>query len=318
MPGEPSTVDRKPRSTSTADRERITAGLPPRVSYVDLNAKQKEIFNFQKVAALLADYGFNCIKLADDWQGADFLAYHFAWEHTLRVQLKTSLTIGTKYAGKGLHMAFHIKGLWHIVDHDTLVDLCGQHTSYLDTAAWKDNGLYTTTHPNPRLRAALAPYALRNGDADEVSTSPLSTTQHLVQPNGDTAHVAAASGPKAARFEIVAGPTSTGPLTKKHAVLAAIQLLAESGVSGEQIQSVVKTGPFRSLPGSIEPRDLWPAMAARYELASGEEKLWFLDDPIYEGGKTWVLRNNVWGPNTEDKLRALCALAPRAVSFRVV
>jgi len=23
-----------------------------------------------------AHYGFNCIKLADDWQGADFLAYH--------------------------------------------------------------------------------------------------------------------------------------------------------------------------------------------------------------------------------------------------
>jgi hypothetical protein len=30
----------------------------------------------QKVAAILGDYGFNCIKLADDWQGADFLPYH--------------------------------------------------------------------------------------------------------------------------------------------------------------------------------------------------------------------------------------------------
>ena len=52
-----------------------------RINYDDLNAKQKEIYNFQKVtalkvAALLADCGFNCIKLSDDWQGADFLAYH--------------------------------------------------------------------------------------------------------------------------------------------------------------------------------------------------------------------------------------------------
>jgi hypothetical protein len=47
-----------------------------KVSYDNLNSKQKEIYNFQKVAGLLADYGFNCIKLADDWQGADFLAYH--------------------------------------------------------------------------------------------------------------------------------------------------------------------------------------------------------------------------------------------------
>ena len=36
------------------------------IKYSDLNSKQKEIYNFQKVAALLADYGFNCIKLAAD------------------------------------------------------------------------------------------------------------------------------------------------------------------------------------------------------------------------------------------------------------
>jgi len=47
-----------------------------KIEYSSLNAKQKEIYNFQKVASLLADYGFNCIKLADDWQGADFLAYN--------------------------------------------------------------------------------------------------------------------------------------------------------------------------------------------------------------------------------------------------
>ena len=37
-----------------------------RIVYDELNPKQKEIYNFQKVAALLADYGFNCIKLEDD------------------------------------------------------------------------------------------------------------------------------------------------------------------------------------------------------------------------------------------------------------
>jgi hypothetical protein len=38
-----------------------------RISYASLNARQKEVFNFHKVAATLADYGFNCIKLTDDW-----------------------------------------------------------------------------------------------------------------------------------------------------------------------------------------------------------------------------------------------------------
>ncbi|WP_166443093.1 hypothetical protein [Phragmitibacter flavus] len=53
------------------------------ISYKDLNAKQQEIYNFQKVAAILADYGFNCIKLADDWQGVDFLAYHVNGNDTI-------------------------------------------------------------------------------------------------------------------------------------------------------------------------------------------------------------------------------------------
>ena len=60
-----------------------------RVCYETLNAKQKEIYNFQNVAAVLADYGFNCIKLSDDWNGADFLALHMPSRDTLRVQLKS-------------------------------------------------------------------------------------------------------------------------------------------------------------------------------------------------------------------------------------
>jgi hypothetical protein len=62
-----------------------------KVQYENLNFKQKEIYNLQKVAAILADYGFNCIKLADDWQGADFLAYHKDGDQILKVQLKGGL-----------------------------------------------------------------------------------------------------------------------------------------------------------------------------------------------------------------------------------
>ena len=71
-----------------------------RIAPNKLNGKQKEIYNFQKSASLLADYGFNCIKLSDDWQGADFLAHHFDGKTTLRVQLKARLTIDRKYLGR--------------------------------------------------------------------------------------------------------------------------------------------------------------------------------------------------------------------------
>ena len=68
-----------------------------RINPDELNGRQKEIYNSQKSAALLADYGFNCIKLADDWNGTDFLAHHFDGTTTLRVQLKARLTIDQKY-----------------------------------------------------------------------------------------------------------------------------------------------------------------------------------------------------------------------------
>lgn len=46
-----------------------------RVPYESLNARQRKNYNFQKVASRLADYGFNCLRLSDDWNGADFIAF---------------------------------------------------------------------------------------------------------------------------------------------------------------------------------------------------------------------------------------------------
>ena len=68
-----------------------------KIDYHSLNAKQKENFNFQKFSAAFAEYGFNCIQLTDDWNGADFLANHVDGITLLRVQLKGRLTFATKY-----------------------------------------------------------------------------------------------------------------------------------------------------------------------------------------------------------------------------
>jgi hypothetical protein len=85
-----------------------------KIVYESLNSRQKEIFNFQKISGVLAEYGFNCIKLADDWQGADFLAYHNDRLDTLKVQLKSRLTIDKKYEGKELFVAFPFNGHWYL------------------------------------------------------------------------------------------------------------------------------------------------------------------------------------------------------------
>ena len=45
-----------------------------KVDYKTLNARQKENYNFHKVASALAECGYNSMRLNDDWQGADFIA----------------------------------------------------------------------------------------------------------------------------------------------------------------------------------------------------------------------------------------------------
>ena len=126
-----------------------------KVSYGNLNSKQKEIYNFQKVAGLLADYGFNCIKLADDWQGADFLAYHKDGSDTLKVQLKSRVTIDKKYTNKAVFVAFPISESWYLIEHDVLVDLIGENTSWLTTESWLNDGNYSSAKPSKKLIAAL-------------------------------------------------------------------------------------------------------------------------------------------------------------------
>ena len=131
-----------------------------RVRVEELTAKQKEIYNFQRLAGRLAEYGFNCIKLADDWQGADFLAYHKDGDQTLKVQLKGRLTIDKKYLGKNLFMAFPVNDEWFLIRHDELVEIVRAATHWLETASWLERGLYHSYAPLKKLLASLAEFAL--------------------------------------------------------------------------------------------------------------------------------------------------------------
>ncbi|WP_353627842.1 hypothetical protein ABM428_08475 [Sulfitobacter sp. TCYB15] len=91
------------------------------VPYTELNSRQQENYNFHKIAARMADYGFNCIRLTDDWQGADFIAVHVDGETFLKVQLKGRLMIDRKYLGKQIHVAFLHGDDAYLYDHDALV-----------------------------------------------------------------------------------------------------------------------------------------------------------------------------------------------------
>jgi hypothetical protein len=59
-----------------------------RIKYEQLNARQRENYNYQNLSAVLADYGFVTMRLSDDWEGADLIAQHINGDTFLKIQLK--------------------------------------------------------------------------------------------------------------------------------------------------------------------------------------------------------------------------------------
>ena len=114
-----------------------------KTDYAALNSRQQEIFNFQKVSSLFADYGFTTIKLSDDWMGADFLAISFDGTQTLKVQLKSRLTFDKKYIGKDIYICFRDRDSdsWYVYPHDEFLQEIEPDIAH--TESWKNNGGYS-------------------------------------------------------------------------------------------------------------------------------------------------------------------------------
>ncbi len=129
----------------------------------DLNHRQKENYNFHKIASLLADYGFNCIRLSDDYEGADFLAIHINNNDILKIQLKGWLTFETKYLKKNLYVCFPYNGDWYLYPHDDLWEKVSLIHNAPNTTSWS-KGAYSFPKPNDPISILLNEYKLSAGD----------------------------------------------------------------------------------------------------------------------------------------------------------
>ena len=87
------------------------------------NTRQIENYNYQKVSAFLADYGYSTVRLTDDWQGADFVAQSMFGNNFPKIQLKARIEIAKKYREKDLWMCFRVEQTWYLVEHDALMNL---------------------------------------------------------------------------------------------------------------------------------------------------------------------------------------------------
>lgn len=270
------------------------------VQYSELNAKQQEIFNFQKVAAILADYGYACIKLSDDWKGADFLADHFSADHTLRVQLKSALTIDKKYLAKGIHMTFPVNGTWYLVDHDDLVEIVMANTNVANTKIWQIKGLHFTAKPSAKLLKLIQQFAL---------TSPAPAPKAKV--GGSTSN----AQPKGACFVRI-GRDVVGPMTQTQAAVTAVTAAVDLGVvSMDGLRKVIGTAAFRPVPGTVNGRTLWAALVREHGLDEKKVKQWAVDQPIFRDDQTWVLQTNVWSKVRMAKLAKISELTDGAVEL---
>ncbi|MDO8490366.1 MAG: hypothetical protein Q7S47_03040 [bacterium] len=131
-----------------------------KITYTGLNGKQQENYNYQKVSSVLADYGFNTIRLSDDWQGADFIAIHVNGSDFLKVQLKGRLTFGKKYIGKDIWICFSYKSDWFLYPHDTFLEILGAKMKFTQTKSWIDLGGYSWNYLSKIQASLLAGYKI--------------------------------------------------------------------------------------------------------------------------------------------------------------
>jgi len=135
-----------------------------RISYSTLNSRQQENYNYQKISAILADFGFVTFRLNDDWQGADFIAQHIDGETFLKVQLKGRLTFNQKYFGKDIYIAFQNNGTWYLFPHDELLKKVLQETNIESTESWSVGGGYSFPSLTAKLMTLLNPYKIDTSD----------------------------------------------------------------------------------------------------------------------------------------------------------
>ena len=128
-----------------------------KINYNDLNAKAKEMYNFQKVSAKLADYGFTTMWLNNDWQGADFIAVHVDGITDIKVQLKGRQSFSRKYIGKEIYICFIADGEIFLYPHDLVLE---EIEHRIADKTWIATGTWSTPKLTKENRQLLEPYLL--------------------------------------------------------------------------------------------------------------------------------------------------------------
>ena len=125
-----------------------------KIVYNELKAKQQEVYNRQKLAGVLADYGYEISIITNDTHGADFIAVGIDGS-VIPVQLKGRLTFDKKYLNKNIYIAFPLNGDWYIVPHDEALERMRPIQSFFDSPHWANVGQWSWNGTPPKKVMAV-------------------------------------------------------------------------------------------------------------------------------------------------------------------
>lgn len=133
-----------------------------KIKYQELNPRQQENYNYHKLSAVLADYGYTTLRLSDDWQSADCIAIHRDGNY-LKIQLKGRFVLNKDYMGKDLWIGFPDKDHdgWYLYPHDDLIKELEQNRESFGFVEWfKKEGIYHSSSLSVAISALLQKYKL--------------------------------------------------------------------------------------------------------------------------------------------------------------
>ena len=107
---------------------------------------------------------------------------------------------------------------------------------------------------------------------------------------------------------VITGPDGESePLRKRQAILTMVTTLRAGGVPAREIAKAIPPSRFLSVDSTLDGAELREAFALTYP--KGDPGRWFMEDPIHDEGRTWIV-TKMWGRNTEPVLERLTRLGP--------
>src|SRR5690606_29747643 len=100
------------------------------------------MYNFQKVAAILADYGFTCMWLNNDWQGADVTGVHADGVTDSKVQLEGRLDFAKQDVSEEIYGCSIDGSDADVYAHDKLVAIV---EPKIADKGWQEKGTWSTS-----------------------------------------------------------------------------------------------------------------------------------------------------------------------------